>query len=386
MKIRTSGDAVVSVPMPLYLLVEDVGWWQGGDGSAQQQPFRNRFSRRHCLADYQVLAELGRRLSMRIGIGMVMGEWDRSDYLKNIPSATWMGSAWDNSANRGPWLDETARFLDEQRDYLEIGLHGICHEFWENGSMQRSEFHSEHGIMRPLDALKKHLDAFFYLLEENNIHNKPRLFVPPALNHSFGNEHNSFQALLYEYGIQYVITSFARARQYSPPIHPMITWEDGVTLLERGEAAVVWHKTAAAAPRSVTGPVVPLHWANLLHHDPARNGEVINRWAELLEACAENVDYILAADVSACFRQAAACYFGQLRQKDDGVELDLQLLPSNSQFSGALTIKIEQEMEKEWRCRGAALQKQSGAGKKMVMEIVPDPGCQTIQFFRPKSP
>jgi hypothetical protein len=49
---------VVSLPMPIFLVVEDVGWWQGRDGSANNEPFRIGFTRRHCLADYQALGRL----------------------------------------------------------------------------------------------------------------------------------------------------------------------------------------------------------------------------------------------------------------------------------------------------------------------------------------
>jgi hypothetical protein len=64
-------DLTVSIPMPIFLVVEDVGWWQGKDGSAGNEPFRNGFPRRHCLADYQALVRLARRLKMRIALGMV---------------------------------------------------------------------------------------------------------------------------------------------------------------------------------------------------------------------------------------------------------------------------------------------------------------------------
>ena len=82
-KIQLKG-ATVTLPMPVFLVVEDVGWWEGVDGSAWQEPYRSNMARRHCLEDYQALVHLGERLSMRIGLGMVMCEWDRTNFLKNI--------------------------------------------------------------------------------------------------------------------------------------------------------------------------------------------------------------------------------------------------------------------------------------------------------------
>ncbi|MBE0582155.1 MAG: hypothetical protein IH612_00175, partial [Desulfofustis sp.] len=77
-------EGSISLPLPLFLVVEDVGWWQGEDGSARGEPFRNRFPRRHCLADYQALVGLSKRLGMRIAIAMVLGEWDTTNLLSEV--------------------------------------------------------------------------------------------------------------------------------------------------------------------------------------------------------------------------------------------------------------------------------------------------------------
>lgn len=49
-------DFEVTLPMPLFVVLEDVGWRQGRDGSAGQEPYRTGMARRHCLADYEALA------------------------------------------------------------------------------------------------------------------------------------------------------------------------------------------------------------------------------------------------------------------------------------------------------------------------------------------
>ena len=207
-------NLVVSLPMPIFLVVEDVGWWQGTDGSAYNEPYRNGFTRRHCLEDYRALVRLAKRLKMRIALGMVLGEWDRRNLLKDVAGATWMGDSWDNRINQGPWLDEAALFLRENQNWLETACHGLCHEFWQDGRMERSEFHDPIGRMRPPDIIKSHLDAFAKLLEEYNLPGFPRIFLPPALLHSFGSGQDSMQAILHDYGIRYVITRFSRACRF----------------------------------------------------------------------------------------------------------------------------------------------------------------------------
>ena len=375
-------DTVISLPMPLYLLVEDVGWWRGDDGSARRQPYRNNFCRRHCLADYEALTSLAKTLSMRIGLGMVLGEWDRSDLLRDVIGATWQGPDWCNAENRGPWLDRAAAYLNENRAHLEIALHGLCHEFWRDGVMERSEFHDQNGLMRPADIVRRHLEAYADLLAQNSLGDSPRLFVPPALNHSFGNGKESFQAILVEHGIRYVITRFARARQYAAPQHEMMCWEENVLLLERGESPVSWQAPATTPPGHIPGPVLPLHWGNLLHADPARNGEVVQGWAEAIGRAGNSISTVLARDVADCFRQAAACYLGRISTRQGSVEIDLQRLPAYQSLSGAIRIKVKGRRRRPVKCLdGRILGCLEDTAGVQTFEVLPDPHQKKIHLL-----
>ncbi len=360
--------------MPIFLVVEDVGWWQGRDGSANNEPFRNGFSRRHCLADYQALGRLAKRLKMRIAIGMVLGEWDRRKLLRDVTGATWMGAVWDNEFNCGPWLDEAAQFLRDNADWLEIACHGLCHEFWRDGRMERSEFHDSGGIMRPADIVKSHLDAFAKLLEEYKLPGFPRIFLPPALHHSFGNGRDSMQAILYDYGVRYVVTRFSKARRYTEPLHENLTWECGVGLLERGLAPVPWNEAAANPAWDFGNPILPLHWSNLLHPDPAKNFTVVDRWAEMLEQQVNSMAHVLAPDFASCWKQAAAYHLAKLTAGEGKITIDLGLLEQVPEFDGSITLKISCPPDLTWRCRGGqivATQKDSQGIQVVVLRPLP---------------
>jgi hypothetical protein len=361
-------DLTVSIPMPIFLVVEDVGWWQGKDGSAGNEPFRNGFPRRHCLADYQALVRLARRLKMRIALGMVIGEWDRGNLLKSVAGATWMGPSWDNRQNQGPWLDETSKYLRTHRDQLEIACHGLCHEFWQDGRMERSEFHDSSGRMRSKTLVRRHLEAFADLLGQNNLPDMPRIFCPPALHHSFGNGDRSIQAILHEFGYQYVVTCFSRARIHTPPRHEKITWECGVGLLERGLSPVPWHEAAARPAWDFGNPILPLHWGNLLHPDPQRNNEVVDGWAEMLIGRADSMEYILAEDIAACWNQAAAYHLTEVSANERGVTLNPGALPSVPRFDGTIMLKIRKPPTRAWQCRGGQIlsSRHGGAGVEIV--------------------
>jgi len=328
MILYQDGDRTVSLPLPLFLVIEDVGWWQGEDGSRRGEPYRNGFCRRHCLADYRALVDLSERLSMRVAVAMVVGEWDRTNLLRDIAGATWLGRAWDNRRNQGPWLAEAASYLCRHERHLELAVHGLCHEFWRDGKMQRAEFHDDDGLMRSREIVAGHLRAYAAILRDNGFSGFPRFFVPPALRHSFGNGDGSMQAVLNDFGITHVTTRFARARQYSPPIHDKLTWECGVALLERGLSPVAWPQAAAEPQALPLNPIVALHWGNLLHPDPARNGEIIARWAQRIVAEAADIGRIMAIDVDDCWRQAAVCYLARFRFGQRMVGIDLRDLPS----------------------------------------------------------
>lgn len=373
----------VFLPMPVFPLIEDVGWWQGEDGSAFQQPYRNAFPRRHCLADYQALVRLANRLGVRIGVGMVLGEWDRNNSLRDIPGATWMGSHWNNNINQGPWLDETAEYLRRNEDSLELGLHALCHEFWNKGKMERSEFHDRHGMMRSSQVITSHLDAFANILEQNGFADFPRLFIPPALNHSFGNGKESIQALLHTYGIRYVVTRFSRARRFAPPHHEKITWECGVGLLERGLAPVPWNRSASSPSWDFSGPILPLHWGNLLHPDPQHNNDIIDGWAEMLLAGTARPECIMAENFDICWRQAAIAYFGRLSVDDASLVIDLRARPKEMpDSSGSFFLKIRGSHPTPLRFRGAQLVSDRPAeGNIRTVQLLPKNGRERIRLL-----
>ncbi|MCM0081750.1 hypothetical protein L4X63_09130 [Geomonas sp. Red32] len=376
------GGAVFSLPQPIFLVIEDVGWWQGYDGSARNEPFRNGFCRRHCLADYRALTRLAKRLSMRVALGLVLGEWDRTNFLKDVPGATWMGTAWDNRINQGPWLDETAQYLKDHRQFLEIALHGICHEYWQDGQMLRTEFHDASGQTRPGALVREHLEAYATLLSQNGLGDYPRLFIPPALHHSFGNGQESMQAILESFGINFVTTRFGKTRFHAEPQHPRIAWECGVGLVERGLSPVNWDVAAAPPLLGDDNPILALHWANLLHPDAEHNDEIVDAWADMLLEKGAGLDFMLAEELAACWCQTAAYYLADFREESNSVIIDLAAIPKLPCFTGVITIKIRDEESKRWQFRGAQVVGQTtGDDAITTISLLPEPRCTKIEVF-----
>ena len=373
----------LTLPMPLLLIVEDGGWWQGENGSIRQEPFRTGMKRRHCLADYQALATLAAKLKMRILVAMVMCEWDRKDILRRLPSATWQGAEWNNQRNRGPWLDETAAFLKQQRDHLELGLHGVGHEYWREGILERSEFHDTRGIMRPQNVVKRHLEAFGELLEQNGLGSFPQTFVPPALQHGFGNAGESFQALANRFNIRYGAVNFARARQWSPPQHETIAWEAGVLMLDLPKTKIPWNLVGASPPAALKGPLLGIHWPNILHLDPRRNLEIVEVWRERLQAWGEDFFHLLAPDSTACWQQYCFQKLARIHRYQTGVELDLNRVPQFGNQERRIFLKIRTREPRRWRLQGANLRERYQQTPTVeLLTIVPEQTALRI-FIKP---
>ncbi len=49
-----------AIPMPIQVVIDDVGWWSGKDGSEQQEPFRTGFDRDQKMDDYRAIVALGK--------------------------------------------------------------------------------------------------------------------------------------------------------------------------------------------------------------------------------------------------------------------------------------------------------------------------------------
>jgi hypothetical protein len=322
-EVAMTTDIQLTIPMPLQIIVDDVGWWSGEDGSRYNQPYRTGLGRDHQPEDYLALAALGKKLGMRILAGFVLCEWDKTNLLRKLPSATWRGREWDNAGIRSEDKELAAEIIRNERAAIEIALHGIGHEFWVGGRMERAEFHNNDCEMRESDEIRRHLDFFFQLIEQYHLAPPPTTFIPPALKHSFGNGEKGFQNLLSEFGISSVTTRFDKARQFSRPLHPQVTWESEVLLVDRGQAACAWNETACEPVFAFDRPFLTLHWANILHRDPRKNLEIVRKWADFLRDGASRHALLLAPDMRSCLSQYLHRVFSIIHAYNGEISVDL---------------------------------------------------------------
>jgi hypothetical protein len=307
------------VPLAIQIVIDDVGWWNGTNGSAYGEPFRTGSPRPHVLADYEAIIELGRRLGMRPQAAMILCEWDRDHALRRLPTSTWQGVNWDNSRWQGPWLDEASDYLAQHREHLELVLHGVGHEYWEGPRFTRAEWHDHRGRMRPVKEVEAHLEAFAALLARNRLGPFPESFVPCSFLHGFG---SPLAGLLAARGVKYISTPFRTMARVRPTEDECFGLEAGLLTVDRGRDLVPWFGIAPEPVGALEGTICGMHWPNLLHPDPARNLEVVDRWVNLLQGYHQCFDRLLAPDTASSFSQVVYHRWTGVSANAEGLVLD----------------------------------------------------------------
>ena len=375
-------DMSLSIPMPLHVIVDDVGWWSGRDGSSFNQPYRTGMTRDHLPADYLALTALGEMLGMKILTGFVLCEWDRTNLLRELPSSTWMGADWDNSGTSREKREVAAGIIAGAPDYIEIALHGIGHEYWANGRMERAEFHDQACRMRDPGEIRKHLEYFLRLMEQQGFSPRPEVFIPPAMKHSFGNGDQGVQKLLNEYGIRYVTTMFEETRWLSAPLHPGVTWENGVILVDRGRHGLKWNDTGCDPVFTFDRPLLTLHWTNLLCRDPNENRVMVKKWADFIRSGAKAHGLLLSRNIKSCLTQYLHRRFSKIVFDGSDYTIDLSWtteLPG-SLLDDTLFIRHAGPPETAFVMSGATMHCPAKERESSLMAITPEAGAKKIRL------
>jgi len=354
----------VTIPIPIQIVIDDVGWWSGTDGSNRQEPYRTCISRNHVPADYQAIVDLGKKLGVRPQAATILCEWDRENILRNLPTSTWMGSKWDNSKWVGPWLDEAADIIRNNKNHYELTLHGVGHEYWENDKFTRAEWADRSGTMRPLDQVELHLDYFAKLMDQNQLGTFPTSFIPTAFLHGFGptGDHKiSLAEVIKKRGMTYINTPLSNMYNAKAVQFKLFGIDAGVMTIDRG--ADLFHcDIFRGSPNGViSGPTCGLHWPNLLHEDPDRNPEIVEAWVAFLNTYHHRLDSTLALDSDSFQNQLVHHVCTNVRLSENLIELKFTDTESVSEKirKGRLLLKIESKTWLSFKTEGINLKSQS---------------------------
>lgn len=294
---NSKAKIVAAIPLPIQVVIDDVGWWSGKDGSEWQEPYRTGINRNHVPNDYRAIVRLGRELGIRPQAAMILCEWDKENILRKVPTSNWMGSNWDNSKWVGPWLEEAAEIIRNNKDHFELTLHGIGHEYWKGDTFTRAEWANNEGVMRPLDQVKKHLEFFGVLLRQHNLGPLPTSFVPTAFRHGFGptgNHDISMAEVLANHGFKYINTPFSSMLNAQATQYEKFGFDSQVITVDRDRDILSWNTIGKGPEGEIHGATCGMHWPNVLHPDPNRNFEIIDKWIKFLKPYNHRLDTMLA--------------------------------------------------------------------------------------------
>ena len=384
------GDGVnVFIPMPLQVVIDDVGWWSGEDGSKRQEPYRTGINRNHVPADYQAIVDLGKALGIRPQAATVLCEWDKRNILRHLPTSTWMGKKWDNSKWIGPWYEEAAEIIRNNQKYFELTVHGIAHEYWMDGTFTRAEWTDSNGQMRPQDQVELHLEYFEKLMEQHNLGPLPESFVPCAFRHSFGPSEGrriSLAEIFSKRGIKYINTPFEIMFNKQRVQYGLFGFDTDVMTIDRGSDEFPW-LTFPANPSAIhSGPTCGLHWPNMLHPDPERNSETVDKWINYLKPYNENNNMMLAPDSVAFRHQLAHHALTKIQMTGNSVVLDFSETDKLPGKTGKddLTLKILTDKPRQFKPEGIDVLSQSmteGSEFLYILKLQRDPSKAIVRII-----
>ncbi len=352
------------IPMPIQVVIDDVGWWSGQDGSKWQEPYRTGILRKHVPADYEAIARLGRRLGIRPQAATILCEWDKENILRKLPTSTWMGQKWDNKKWIGPWMEEAADIIRQNRYHYELTLHGIGHEYWTDGTFTRAEWADRSGTMRPLDQVEKHLDFYEALLQQHDLGQFPKSFVPTAFLHGFGPTGDyelSMAAVLAKRGVEYINTPFDDMYNAEGVQHGVFGFDAGVITVDRGCDLLSWKSIGKVPEGVVHGPTCGMHWPNLLHPNPERNSEIVDGWVKLLKPYNDGFDTMLAPNSLSFRHQLVQHVCVKVNVTGKAVKLDFKMVDTLPGIlgRGALTLKIKSPVQVSFKSDSIKILKKS---------------------------
>jgi len=180
----------VLFPTPVQICLDDVAWHNGADLRCIGQPSRSGIPRKHAPEDYEILNEIGKAIDMKILCPLVIGEWDKDNYLKNKPGYTYDPKGWDRKNEIDYKTAEECLEMAESGEYIEYALHGVLHgRYDENGKQltEREYFDvkkNEDGTLSFFclseDEVNERIDTFYHIYNSWGFKKKIRSFVAPC--------------------------------------------------------------------------------------------------------------------------------------------------------------------------------------------------------------
>ena len=376
-----SGQKVV-FPRPFAVVVDDLGWLHGGSQDPSNGPYRVGFKRDFVAQDYLPMIAIGKAVGVRIQGVFVLCELDRENAVARLPTATRDGKTWNNAANVSPNQIDIMETIKTHAAHLEFGLHGVGHEFWENGQRRRAEWYNLQDKRPWSEAeIRAHLDMFRTIMSQYGLtkekgYSFPESFVATAYSYFWNpsGKPYSLGKIMREYGVKFVNTEFSAIPELHPPACGSGGFDNGVLVLDRHNFGNEWWEPASLPRQPIAAfntDIIEAHWANLLATDDIFQADLNQRWINLFQSVQATKDRYLAKNTEQLYSQWLYKRYCKVTESKPGhVTIDNRLMPQEAYDSGMvgpLVLKIKLP-------KGAHL-------AKALLNNQPIPSFQEVQGF-----
>jgi len=313
----------IVIPSAVQLVVDDVGWFWGGNEHESGGPYRTGIPRHHVQEDYTVIGELGKRINQRINVMFVIGEWDRRGILRDVPYSNKYGRNWRGSEWFDPAEAEKIRNYINGCECIELGYHGLLHDLWTDDGKKAAgrEFFQPCGDDAPQlaapEIIRKHFDAFLSIYNDWGFRGELRTFAAPGGPGEYWKS-DVLSGVLSEYGVQYWHNNTIRE----------CSVRSGIILNPKSIQICPWDvydldpaELPAYAAESVG--ILGSHWPNLLRYHPKKNLERLDAWKDFFDRLSETFGAIISRDIEFAHLQQLHRAFASLALEGKLLRIDL---------------------------------------------------------------
>lgn len=324
---KSSHHKEALIPMPLHLVVDDLGWFCGEDDRKNGGPSRSGMPRRHVAEDYAAINRLGEALDMRISCAFVIGEWDPDNRFLEIPHLSKYGDKWNNTAYLDREEMQRVVAVINSSPYIDLNIHGLLHGYYMDGvdNADKSDYYyviNNEIYMTSESEIKLRIGKFRELLDYYGIKKSTESFVPPSFTYRW----NELSRVLSTLGVKYISTIFDTMKcEGEKPV--CVGVENGIVTLDRNNNLLPWNEYNSCFENlpTVEG-IFGAHWPNFLHSDPTRNEEVIERAVRYFRRSAERYGIVLSKGIEFAAIQSFYHTYAKVTFDDREINIDLRPL------------------------------------------------------------
>ena len=330
----------LTLPLATHIRIDDVGWYDGRDRRTVGQPSSTGIPRTHHPLDVRAVNELGKALNSHIHCNMVIGEWDKYNRLRGVPHVTWDEAGWDAAGKLDMKLAEEYFAELEASEYIDFGLHGLMHGYYENGKQVTEQHHYpfrrayERGEVAspalPIEEFELLVELFFQIYKDWG-------FTKPVI--SFGSPNGSYGLPTDDFNIKMarvIHKRGIRSWKWAWPKVDRIDTCGGIACMPSIEI-VPWNafdvdpdllSFTFANPETRRCPDICMHWPNFLRFHPEHNLERIEAWKNYYLRITSPFGMMLAHDVNEAASQTFYSKYAAVDTVDGGYRLSFENVDS----------------------------------------------------------